>query len=69
MKFSILTYFSSGFAAEDTLDGMVPETNGAFRGLRCGTEKEKHKCKNFRTAGNLVSPSPKTRPKCILFKL
>ena len=57
MKLCILTFFSSGFAAEDIQDRVVPQTNGAFRGLQCRTEKEKHKCKNFRTAGILVTIS------------
>ena len=57
MTLCILIFVSSGFAAEDTQDRVVPESNGAFRGLQCGTEKEKHKCKNFRTAGILVSLS------------
>lgn len=48
-------FFCSGFAVEDTQDRVIPESNGAFHGLQCGTEKGKHKCKNFRTAGIFVS--------------
>ena len=55
-------FFCSGFAVEDTQDRVIPESNGAFRGLQCGTQKGKHKCKNFRTAGNLIFVSQITCP-------
>lgn len=51
MKLCVLNFFSSGFAVEDTQDEVVPDSNGKFHGIQCGTEKGKHKCKTFRTAG------------------
>ena len=43
-------FISSGFAVADPVDDQVVGEDGV-RTLSCGTEKEKHKCKNKRTAG------------------
>lgn len=44
--------FSSGFAIGTSDDSLVPDVTGIKRKLLCGTEKGRHKCKNYRTAGN-----------------
>lgn len=43
--------YSSGFAEENAEDSLGPQSTGTFHKIKCGTEKGKHKCKNFRTAG------------------
>jgi len=49
-----LNPFSSGFGVESSEDSMVAVDNGTKRRLICGTEKGRHKCKNYRTAGIFV---------------
>ncbi|XP_044181754.1 uncharacterized protein LOC114956987, partial [Acropora millepora] len=49
---------SSGFAIENVDDCLVQDSSGKKRQLVCGTEKGKHKCKNYRTAGILVMERP-----------
>lgn len=43
--------FSSGFGVESSEDNMVAVDDGTKWHLVCGTEKGRHKCKNYRTAG------------------
>ena len=52
--------FSSGFGVETSEDNMVAVDNGTKRHLICGTEKGKHRCKNFRTAGIFVNKGKTT---------
>ena len=47
----LISLSSTGFAVESEDDKRVPETNGQQRNMICGTEKDKHKSKNHRTAG------------------
>lgn len=52
------TVKNSGFGVESSEDNMVAADDGTKRQLGCGTEKGKHKCKNHRTAGILVTERP-----------
>ena len=49
----IISLYSTGFAVENEDDKKIPETNGQQRNMICGTEKDKHKSKNHRTAGKV----------------
>ena len=46
--------FSSGFGVEKLEDNIIKADDATKRKLICGTEKGRHKCKNYRTAGNQI---------------